>query len=65
MKKRISIIMGCIAVAGVIYAVLPLFGRSYIPTHDGEYHIIRIVEFAKMLGEGNIVPRWAPELNSG
>ena len=60
MKKVITIF----ALGAVLYAVLPLFGKNYIPTHDGEYHIIRIVEFTKMLGEGNIVPRWAPDLNS-
>jgi hypothetical protein len=48
-----------------LWAALPFFGRNYIPTHDGEYHIIRIVEFARMLGAGYIVPRWAPDLNSG
>lgn len=48
-----------------LYAALPLFQRGYIPTHDGEYHIIRIVEFSKMLGAGYVVPRWAPDLNSG
>ena len=55
------VILFCISV----YAVLPLFGRGYIPTHDGEYHIMRIVEFSKMLGAGYVVPRWAPDLNSG
>ncbi len=65
MKKRITIIAACMVIVGVSYAVLPLFGRSYIPTHDGEYHIIRIVEFAKMLGAGYVIPRWAPDMNSG
>ncbi len=60
--KKIIIIF---ALGAVVYAVLPLFGKNYIPTHDGEYHIIRIVEFAKMLGQGTIVPRWAPDMNSG
>ncbi len=49
----------------ILFAVWPLFGRNYIPTHDGEYHIIRIVEFSRMLGEGYVVPRWAPDMNSG
>ncbi len=60
--KKILIL---IAVVSVGYAVWPLFGARYIPTHDGEYHIIRIVEFAKMLSRGYIVPRWAPDLNNG
>ncbi len=47
------------------FAALPLFNSSYLPTHDGEYHIIRIVEFSKMLASGYVFPRWAPTLNSG
>lgn len=47
------------------FAAFPLFGNRFIPTHDGEYHLIRIYEFSKMLREGHLVPRWAPGLNSG
>lgn len=65
MKIKLFWIAACVAVAAVIYAVMPLFGRSYIPTHDGEYHIIRIVEFSRMLGAGYLFPRWAPDMNSG
>lgn len=67
MKKyqTVQIISGLFFAFAVIYAVLPLFGKRYIPTHDGEYHIIRIVEFSRMLGSGNLFPRWAPTLNSG
>jgi len=66
MKKHILpiITVGICAVA-VLFAVWALFGRKYIPTHDGEYHIIRIVQFAKMLGAGYWFPRWAPTMNSG
>ena len=60
-----SYIVGCMFIFVVGLAVVPLFGKSYIPTHDGEYHIIRIVEFAKMIKEGYLFPRWAPDLNSG
>lgn len=60
--KKITLMF---AVAAIVYAAIPLFGRNYIPTHDGEYHIIRIVEFAKMLRAGYLVPRWAPDMNSG
>ena len=49
----------------VTFAVAPLFAKRYIPTHDGEYHIIRIVEFARMIHAGYVFPRWAPTLNSG
>lgn len=45
--------------------MLPLFGKGFIPTHDGEYHLIRFMEFYKMLSQGYLFPRWAPGLNSG
>ncbi len=48
-----------------LIASLPLFGTGFIPTHDGEYHIIRFWQFAVMLKEGILFPRWAPDLNSG
>ncbi len=35
------------------------------PTHDGEYHVIRFYEFDKVLREGDLYPRWAPDLNNG
>lgn len=52
-----------IAVVGM--AVKPLFGARFIPTHDGEYHIIRFWQFFTMLSQGYLFPRWAPDLNSG
>jgi len=48
-----------------LIASFPLFGNGYIPTHDGEYHIIRFIEFFRMLTAGYWFPRWAPTLNSG
>jgi uncharacterized membrane protein len=63
MKKNILIAL--MVAAAVIFAAAPLFGKKYIPTHDGEYNIIRIVEFAKMIRAGYWFPRWAPTLNSG
>lgn len=65
MKNYWTLIFAFIFIAGLLFAVSPLFGSSYIPTHDGEYHIIRIAEFAKMIRAGYLVPRWAPDLNSG
>lgn len=43
----------------------PLLGPRFIPTHDGEYHIIRFMEFFTMLSNGYFFPQWAPTLNSG
>lgn len=48
-----------------IYSMWPLFGKGFIPTHDGEYHIIRFQQFFVMLSHGYWFPRWAPDLNSG
>lgn len=56
----LAIVLSC----GVL-AILPFFGRGFIPTHDGEYHIIRFMEFDRMLREGYLFPRWAPTINSG
>jgi hypothetical protein len=48
-----------------IFLGLPLLGAKFLPTHDGEYHIIRFMEFYRMLSDGYMFPRWAPTLNSG
>jgi len=53
-----------------------LFGFSLLPlialfhpglpiTHDGQDHVARIANFFLSLSEGNIVPRWAGNLNWG
>jgi len=48
-----------------LIAIRYLFIPGFLPTHDGEYHLIRFYEFGKMLAAGNLFPRWAPGLNSG
>jgi hypothetical protein len=48
-----------------LFVVLPLLGSRFIPTHDGEYHIIRFANFYTMLSYGYLFPRWAPDFNSG
>lgn len=42
-----------------------LLNKGLPPTHDGEYHVIRFYEFYKTLSDGNLYPRWAPDLNNG
>ena len=54
-----------ILIAVVLFAALPLLLPGFIPTHDGEYHLIRFYEFEGMLQVGHWFPRWAPGLNSG
>jgi len=65
MKNKKTIIGVCIVFLFAIFACAPLFGKGYIPTHDGEYHIIRFIEFFRMISQGYWFPRWAPTLNSG
>ncbi|MEK7092263.1 MAG: 6-pyruvoyl-tetrahydropterin synthase-related protein, partial [Patescibacteria group bacterium] len=42
-----------------------LFSSGLPLTHDGQDHVVRIANFYKNLQEGNIVPRWAGNLNWG
>lgn len=65
MKIRVTAILAVLLFFSISYAVLPLLRPGFIPTHDGEYHIIRFFEFEKMLKAGFLFPRWAPGLNSG
>lgn len=46
-------------------AVLPLLKNGFIPTHDGEYHLLRFWQFDKNIQAGNFLPRWAPDLDYG
>jgi len=43
----------------------PLLRSGFIPTHDGEYHLIRFWQFDKNIRLGDFFPRWAPDLNAG
>lgn len=52
----------------ILISVIPLFDlfRPGLPlTHDGQDHLARIANFYQSLSEGNIVPRWAGNLNWG
>lgn len=51
----------CIALFSVRYFLTP----SFIPTHDAEYHVIRLWQFDKNIREGILLPVWAPDLNHG
>ena len=41
------------------------FKTGFIPTHDGEYHLIRFWQFDRNIRGGNLFPRWAPDLDYG
>ena len=52
----------------IFVAIIPLFDlfRPGLPlTHDGQDHVARIANFYQSLSEGNIIPRWAANLNWG
>lgn len=52
----------------LILAIIPIISlfHSGLPiTHDGQDHVARIANFYSNLQEGNIIPRWAGNLNWG
>ena len=48
-----------------VFVTRSFFLPGFIPTHDGEYHIIRLWQFDKVLRGGQLIPFWAPDLNNG
>lgn len=48
-----------------IVPLLDLFHPGLPITHDGQDHVARIANFYKNLEEGNLIPRWAGNLNWG
>lgn len=48
-----------------ILSGLDLTSYGIPPTHDGEYHIMRFWQFYKVVSEGDLYPRWAPDFNNG
>lgn len=61
-KKIIPFII--IAIFSFI-AGFALLQKGMMPTHDGEYHVVRFYEFDKVLRSNTLYPRWAPDLNYG
>jgi len=52
----------------IFISLVPLFDlfKQGLPlTHDGQDHVARIANFYQNLVEGNIIPRWAGNLNWG
>ncbi|MFH0749598.1 MAG: 6-pyruvoyl-tetrahydropterin synthase-related protein [Candidatus Gottesmanbacteria bacterium] len=52
----------------LIVALIPMvaFLNQGLPiTHDGQDHVARIANFYRSLSEGNVIPRWAANLNWG
>jgi len=66
MKKRIvRFIPICILIILSLLPIVSLFTPGLLVTHDGKDHFVRIASFYASLQEGNIVPRWAGNLNWG
>lgn len=48
-----------------LLAIVDLVNYGIPPTHDGEYHIMRFQQFFRVISEGTLYPRWAPDFNNG
>lgn len=60
-KKYIVLVILCIT----LIPMVSFFHVGLPITHDGQDHVARIANFYQSLREGNIVPRWAANLNWG
>lgn len=58
-----AIVVGVVFFAAFLVRVL--FTNRFVPTHDGEYHILRMWQFSEALSRGEWFPRWATSFNSG
>ena len=62
LKKLFPLLL--LVIIGLI-PILDLFHPGLPITHDGQDHVARIANFYQNLQDGNIIPRWAPNLNWG
>src|SRR3990167_4350911 len=63
MKNTIWLV--CLIFILSIIPLIPLLHVGLPITHDGLDHVARIASFYQSLSEGNIIPRWAGNLNWG
>ncbi len=56
--------LGVITLCTILIAI-PLFRPGYIDTHDGNYHLLRLMEMHRSIEDGGYYIRWVPDLNSG
>ncbi len=61
MKKLFLVILAIIS----LISLLGLFHPGLPLTHDGKDHVARIANFYQNIQEGNLIPRWAGNLNWG
>lgn len=62
-KKQILLLLFFLIIGFI--SLLDLFHPGLPITHDGQDHVARIANFYQNLSEGNIIPRWAGNLNWG
>ncbi len=65
MKKLKNNIFLLILIFLSVIPVLSLLLPGLPITHDGQDHVARIANFFQSLSEGNLIPRWAENLNWG
>ena len=63
MMKKGLLFFGVILL--LMLPMLSLFNSGLPNTHDGPDHVIRGANYFINLSEGNIIPRWAPNVNYG
>ncbi|MCJ7792945.1 MAG: hypothetical protein MUP45_03130, partial [Candidatus Marinimicrobia bacterium] len=64
MKKLKRFLPLVLILVGLV-ALLDFFHPGLPVTHDGQDHVARIANFYQTLTEGNLIPRWAANLNWG
>ena len=62
MKNKIFLLLILVL---CLIPVISLFHPGLPITHDGQDHVARIANFYQNLVEGNLIPRWAANLNWG
>lgn len=62
MKKRLILILLIIL---LLPSVISLLNQGLPITHDGQDHVARIANFYQNIQQGNLIPRWAGNLNWG
>jgi hypothetical protein len=52
-------------VLAALPAVWPLTRFRFLSSHDGTYHLLRLVELDRLAGQGALFPGWFPDFASG
>lgn len=61
-RRNIFVIL--IVIIAFLY-LIPLLNTQFYVSHDGEAHVARFAAYAKAFSSGQVIPRWASDLNSG